>query len=69
MTDVEGLRVRYFYVSPRVLVGDIIHEGTVLGIMQDLGKRHPNITPHFHLEIKDKQGNYLDPKEYIRGLT
>jgi murein DD-endopeptidase MepM/ murein hydrolase activator NlpD len=68
ITDEEGLRVRYFYISPAVKVGDMIHTGAVLGILQDLGKRYPNITPHYHLEIKDKQDNYINPEEYIRGL-
>lgn len=68
VTDVDGNRARYFYISPAVNKGDTINKGAVLGKLQDLGKRYPNITPHFHFEVKSADGEIIDPNEYLRRL-
>jgi len=67
ITDLKGLDVRYFYINPGVEKGDEINAGQVIGTLQDLGKRYPNITPHFHFEVKLK-GKVVDPNEYLRQL-
>lgn len=55
--------VRVFYVDPLVKVGDIVTKDTIIGYSQELGERYPGITEHVHLEVKDMQGNYINPKE------
>lgn len=67
ITDNNGNDARYFYVQPCVKVGDKINAGQVIGIMQDLGKRYPGITPHFHFEVK-RSGEFLDPHQYLESL-
>ena len=75
VTDKDGYRVRYFYVSPSVAIGDVINEGQILGLMQDLGRRYHGtkeaprtITPHFHFEVMDKRGACIDPITYLDSL-
>ena len=68
ITDVNGYDVRYFYIEPNVKVGDKIHAGAIIGQMQDLGKRYPGITPHWHFEVKDKNGNIVNPHDYLESL-
>lgn len=67
VTDEQNLKARYFYVDPCVEVGDKVLVGNALGVMQDLGKRYPSITPHIHFEVKNVDGDYLDPNDYIEG--
>lgn len=68
VTDSDGFNARYFYVKPCVEVGDKVSAGQVLGLMQDLGKRYPNITPHYHFEVKDKNGVIVNPHNYLESL-
>lgn len=62
VTTKEGYNVRSFYVEPYVEVGDYVSESSIIGISQSLDKRYPGITEHIHLEIKDLQGKYINPK-------
>lgn len=64
VTDMAGYRVRYFYVSPSVKLGDKVDTDTKLGTVQDLTTRYKTITPHVHLEVKDLQGQFMDPAKY-----
>lgn len=66
VTDSNMVKVRYFYISPLVAVGNNIVIGDVIGKVQDLGTRYPGITPHVHFGVKDEQGNSLNPEEYLR---
>ena len=64
---VEGLNVRVFYISPTVKLGDMVFKGrSEIGISQELGQRYKGISEHVHLEIKDEQGNYLDPSDIFK---
>ena len=66
VTTEDDLDFRYFYVEPNpdLAIGDIIRTGAVLGVVQDIGKRYPGITGHFHFEVK--QGDdYLDPTDFL----
>ncbi len=65
VTDVTGYHWRYFYVDPAVVLGDYITESTMLGRLQALEGRYPGITPHCHLEVKDGEGNYIDPRAIV----
>jgi len=63
VTDIEGLQWRYFYVKPSVNKGDVVDLDTVLGVTQELP--YEGITQHCHLEIKDVNGDFLDPTERV----
>lgn len=70
ITTKEGYNVRVFYVKPFVSVGDLITDDDIIGSSQKLGDRYPidkdhplGITEHVHLEVKDLQGKYIDPKD------
>lgn len=71
VTDLRGLRVRYFYVNPKVAVGDTVHKDTLLGIAQGVGEALPGIIEHFHFEVLPKGNGQqpLDPNEYLYRLT
>lgn len=63
--DPTGNKGRYFYVEPSVKVGDMVQSGQVIGTTQELGKKYPDITEHMHFEVKDKDGKFFDPSEYL----
>jgi len=67
ITDDEGLKFRYFYVShqPDLTTGDEVKVNQEIGVVQDLDYIYPGITQHFHLEIKDQDGEYYDPTDFI----
>ena len=64
ITDDDGYNHRLFYVQPSVQVGDFIVKGAVVGEVQSLDNRYKGITEHCHYEIKDKDGNVIDPDEF-----
>jgi murein DD-endopeptidase MepM/ murein hydrolase activator NlpD len=57
----DGTAFRYFYISPLVKVGDNITPGMSIGYSQDLTAIYPGITQHFHFEIREPDGSYVDP--------
>lgn len=59
---INGDNLRYFYVSPTVVVGDQIDAGEMLGTCQELP--YPGITQHYHLEITVR-GEFADPIKYL----
>lgn len=63
VTDRAGDRHRLFYVEPLVLLDQRVKEGDKIGIVQDITRRYPNsgMKPHIHYEIKDENGQHLDP--------
>lgn len=72
MVGPEGYEIRYFYVMPVVEVGDEIEEGGRLGFAQNLWRRYPPekdkiMTPHVHIEIRDPDGNLIDPEGFKRA--
>lgn len=68
VTDEAGFRLRYFYVSPNVEVHQIVERGDPLGFPQDLTGIYPGITPHFHFEVIDQAGEYIDPMAYLEDV-
>jgi murein DD-endopeptidase MepM/ murein hydrolase activator NlpD len=60
-----GERVRYFYVSPTVMVGDIVKAGRTLGLVQDIVEIYPGITPHFHFEVLTAGGGVINPYRFL----
>jgi len=59
---------RVFYIKPMVEVGQLVNTNSVLGFAQELGCFYPGITEHVHLEIKDKNGCYVDPTPTIEVM-
>ena len=55
---------RFFYVEPRVMPNSAVLKGEIIGYSQELGSRYPRITEHIHYEIKDKDGNFVNPNDY-----
>lgn len=76
VTGIDGYRLRYFYVKIEVSVGSYVKlEGesssleTILGTSQDLSEIYPGITQHYHFEVINKLGVYVNPHEYLGLLT
>lgn len=63
VTDDNSLRHRFFYVNPIVRLNDEVEVGDQLGMTQEL--MYEGITQHFHYEIKNNRGIYLDPNDYL----
>lgn len=61
VTDMQEFKWRFFYVKPSVIVDDIIRLNSSLGFVQDLDLRYKGITNHIHLEIKNSDGNFINP--------
>ena len=64
--DSLGYKARYFYIDPAVWVSTLIREGMVIGVAQDLTTIYKGITPHIHFEVKDPDGDFIDPDEYLK---
>jgi len=56
---------RLFYIEPSINKGDSINIGDVLGTVQDLDTRYPDITSHIHVEIKDSNNSFINPEELL----
>lgn len=52
---------RFFYVNPSVEVGQHVNEGDILGEVQSLDTRYKGISEHCHYEIKNPDGEFVDP--------
>lgn len=59
----DRLKHRLFYVSPFIDIdeGHLVEANQPIGKCQDLTTRYPGITPHVHYEVKDQDGNFIDP--------
>lgn len=57
----QGYQFRVFYVEPMVEQGQKVSKNTIIGEAQDLRDRYSGITPHVHLEIKNADGEFIDP--------
>ena len=64
LTSGDDYKHRFFYLVPSVSLGDSVLEGDVLGAVDFLGFRYPDITNHFHYEIKSPMNSTIDPDEY-----
>lgn len=69
VTDDKGYRLRYFYVSPEVKLGDQVTEDTIIGIAQNLDDRYKGMPNHVHFEVIEPNGSksYVNPLEYLEG--
>ena len=76
ITDRDGLRHRYMYVSPSVSEGDQVEAGSVIGLAQNVAKKHNSglepeyqlMIPHIHYEVWRDSGRsktVIDPSVFI----
>ena len=66
ITDTAGFKARYFYVEPIHELGDAVLAGEIIGQSQPLGTRYPGITEHVHFEVRNPDGDIIDPINYIQ---
>ena len=57
----NGYAFRVFYVDPLVEQGQKVGKASIIGEAQDLRSRYSGITCHVHLEIKNADGEFIDP--------
>lgn len=57
----QGYAFRVFYVDPLVEKGQKVSKTTIIGEAQDLRDRYSGIQNHVHFEIKNADGDYIDP--------
>jgi hypothetical protein len=62
--DFEGLEVKIFYVMG--LTSGNIDQGDIIGIAQDISKKHKGITNHIHMEVRRK-GVLHSPMEFFNS--
>ena len=65
----DDYRFRFFYLSPVLKVGDDVDAGDLLGYSQDLTTTYKGIAQHCHFEVKDKEGNHIDPTPVYLALN
>lgn len=70
VSNADGERWRYFYVTPGVQVGDQVRRFEPIGLAQDISERYPgsDMLPHVHFEILDAQGEHCNPEERLGEL-
>ena len=69
VTDDYGYDIRYLYckLSIPLEIGVRVHSNQLILETQGLLDVYPGITDHFHFEVKDPSGKYINPKEYLNG--
>lgn len=71
VTDAGGYQHRYFYVEPRVRVGQVVRRTHVIGQAQDIAGRYDEpqkvMRNHVHYEIfklENGKRKYIDPEKF-----
>ncbi len=76
ITDAHGMDHRFFYVEPAVKAEDVVYANEVIGHAQNIGLRRSmdgrtykarGMKNHIHVEIRDREGDYLNPESVYRG--
>lgn len=70
VSDANDIRVRYFYVKPCVVVGQLIGTGELIGTCADLTKVYNGITNHVHFEtllMVKGQKVFVNPIDYLQA--
>jgi murein DD-endopeptidase MepM/ murein hydrolase activator NlpD len=71
ITDLDGIDVRYFYVSSVVVMGEFVYKGDMIGTNQELGHIYPEITDHWHFEVLmmvNGRKVFLNPEQYLKAV-
>lgn len=67
VTSNKGLKHRFFYVSPEILLKQIVVVGQLLGVVQDVKAKYPTLPAmrnHVHYEVMQLEMDgykYVDP--------
>lgn len=64
----DGNKLRYFYLTPAVKLGDKVKTGDIIGSVQDLTEVYKGIKNHVHFEVKNEGNNFLDPNDFLETL-
>ena len=64
ITDNDGRDHRFFYVESLSTIGDYIEAGEVIGRVQNIATRYPNMTQHVHYEVR-ANSKFVDPLGFI----
>lgn len=60
----ERFTVKIFYVLPTIHIGKHINAGDVIGKAQNIAKKYgATMQNHVHIEVRDYQGNLLNPEK------
>ena len=43
----------------------MVNRWQVIGTTQELGNKYPGIIEHMHFEVKDRDGKFFDPDDYL----
>lgn len=68
----SGHRIKMFYVTPGLPVGTKVKAGDPIAKAQDISKEYPPnkrgvMTPHVHVEVRNKNGGLIDPAGMVSG--
>jgi murein DD-endopeptidase MepM/ murein hydrolase activator NlpD len=61
----DGTTVRVLYVSHSLVEGDTVTMGSVIGTTQDITQAYANTPNHIHIQIKDNDGVFVDPRTLV----
>lgn len=55
--------VKIFYMKANVAANSLVSKGQIIGNAQDIAKKHGGgMINHIHIEVRDKQGNLINPE-------
>lgn len=69
VTDVGDNKHRFFYVDPKFKVGDKVSTKDIIGVTQGLAMMYLGITDHFHYEIINKEGKFINPSIWMENQS
>ena len=66
VTDMEGLKHRFFYCMPLLEKGTIIKKGDVIARVQNIAGHYSEkrMVNHLHYEVKTPNGEYINPGSF-----
>ncbi len=65
----SDVSVKIFYMLPHVTTGQYVYAGQKIGTAQNVAEYYgnPNMTPHLHIEVREK-GHLIDPVKIFKNL-
>lgn len=65
----KGICKMFYFIPNPDLVGRVVSQGDVIGVMQDISKKYAGVTPHVHLEFNEFNPEYLLDDETEKSDT
>ncbi|MHA1575549.1 MAG: M23 family metallopeptidase [Alphaproteobacteria bacterium] len=69
ITTTSGETERYFYVRPIIKEKTKVRKGDIIGYVENIARKYDRkgkkMTNHFHYEVKNKSGKFIDPTNRI----